>query len=109
MVMNIGKAYGFPLKKKQASDVVMEIAGTVGMGFVAQQTIIGLYKTIVPFAGGVFTIPFVWGITYGMGRVASYYFRCKKEGKEWDKNVAKIEFNKGKSQGKKASKKEKAG
>ena len=103
MVMNIGKVYGFPLGKKQAHEVMMEIAGVVGMGFLAQQTVIGLYKTIVPFAGGIFTIPLVWGATYGIGRVARYYFECKKEGKKWDKTIAKSEFKKGKAQGMKNS------
>ena len=107
MVMNIGKAYGFNLGEKQVYEFMMEIAGVAGMGFLAQQTVLGLYKTIVPFAGGLFTIPLVWGATYGIGRVARYYFECKTEGKEWDKTSAKREFKKGKAQGMKTSEKKK--
>jgi len=102
MILNIGKAYGFPLKKKEAQDIVTEIAGVVGLGFIAQQTVIGLYKTIIPFAGALTTIPLVWAATYGIGRVGKYYFECKKAGKKWDKSTAKKEFKKGKEEGKKA-------
>ncbi|HPN72409.1 MAG TPA: DUF697 domain-containing protein [Candidatus Omnitrophota bacterium] len=105
MVMNIGKVYGFDISQKKAHEVITEIAGVVGLGYLAQQTVIGLYKTIVPFAGGVFTIPFVWGSTFGIGRVAKYYFENLKGGKKkMDKNIAKQEFKKGLEQGKKESK-----
>ena len=54
------------------SEIYKEILGVLGLSFLAQQTAIGLYKTILPFLGAITTIPLVFVLTYSIGKVKSY-------------------------------------
>ena len=60
------------------SQVYKEILGLLGLSYLAQQTAIGLYKTVLPFLGGFMTIPLVFGLTYAIGKVMNFYFVSKK-------------------------------
>jgi len=88
MVMKIGHLYGFSISKERAASIVKELAGVVGMGWVAKNLILAGYKTFIPYAGGFFTVPLVFGACYGIGKVADLYFRCKQEGRTFDKKEA---------------------
>jgi uncharacterized protein (DUF697 family) len=72
---------GMPLTEKEAADLVKEISGVAGLGMVAQQIALGLYKTGLPFLAGFTTIPLVYGLTYAMGRVMDFYLEKKQRGK----------------------------
>jgi uncharacterized protein (DUF697 family) len=67
------------------SQVYKEILGLLGLSYLAQQTAIGLYKTVLPFLGGFMTIPLVFGLTYAIGKVMNFYFVSKTEGKKFTK------------------------
>ena len=88
MVMKIGHLYGFSINKERAASIVKELVGVVGMGWLAKNAILVGYKTFIPYAGGVFTVPLVFGTCYGIGKVADLYFRCKREGRTFDKEKA---------------------
>ncbi len=67
------------------NEIYKEIIGLLGLSFLAQQTAIGLYKTILPFLGAVTTIPLVFILTYSMGKVMNYYFVSKTKGETLSK------------------------
>jgi len=104
MGTRIGAIRGMPITESKATDIIKELAGVVGMGLLAQQLVIGGYKTVIPFWGAVVTIPIVFGLTYAIGRVMDMYFKQKiKDGKTNDevlKQLFKDELKKGKKMGK---------
>lgn len=68
---------GVPVSESDAADWVKEIIGIVGMGIIAQQIAIGIWKTVTFGLGGVLTIPLVYGLTYAVMKVADVYFSAK--------------------------------
>ena len=79
----IAEARGY---KFSMSEIYKEILGLIGLAYLAQQTAIGLYKTILPFLGAITTIPLVFILTYTIGKVMDYYFVSKTEGKKVTKD-----------------------
>ena len=74
----IAEARGY---KFSMSQIFKEILGLIGLAYLAQQTAIGLYKTVLPFLGALTTIPLVFILTYAIGSVMDYYFVSKTQGK----------------------------
>ncbi len=74
----IAEARGY---KFSMSQIFKEILGLIGLAYLAQQTAIGLYKTVLPFLGALTTIPLVFVLTYAIGSVMDYYFVSKTQGK----------------------------
>ena len=65
----IAEARGY---KFSMSEIYKEILGVLGLSFLAQQTAIGLDKTVLPFLGAITTIPFVFVLTFAIGKVMNY-------------------------------------
>lgn len=99
MVVKIGEVYGFNFTLERSADILKELAGVIGIGWLAKNLILTGYKTIIPFAGGFFTIPLVFGSCYAIGKVADYYFKCKSDNVPFDENFAKKLFEKAKKEG----------
>ena len=93
MVMKLGQLYGFEITKERAFNILKELGGVVGLAWIGKNLILLGYKTVVPFLGGFFTVPMVFGVCYGMGKVASLHFEHKKAGKKFDLQHAKELFN----------------
>ena len=72
--------------KFSMSQIYKEILGLIGLAYLAQQTAIGLYKTVLPFLGAITTIPLVFVLTYAIGKVMDYYFVSKTQGKKISKD-----------------------
>ncbi len=112
MAERLAAIRGVPMAKGSAKELLSDLAKVIGLGMVAQQVALGLYKTGLPFLAGFTTIPLVYGLTYGIGNVLDYIFiqrakgnkvspdeikkawaRAKKEGmakgKEYRKNMKK--------------------
>lgn len=104
MVLKVGEVYGFKISLDRANEILKEMAGVLGLAWLAKNTILTGYKTVIPFAGGFFTIPLVFGSCYGIGKVADYYFKSKVENTEFDKEFAKKLFKISKSEGTKLGK-----
>ena len=98
---------GYNISEAGAKEVFKELAGLVGLGFLAQQLAIGAYKTVLPFLGAITTIPLVFGLTFGMGRVMDYYFIKKIKGEKIDKETLQNIFKKARAEGKTRSKENK--
>ena len=75
------------------------------MGLLSQQLIISLYKTFIPFLGAITTIPLVFGMTYGMGKVMNAYFKAKIKGETISKSEITKIFKNAKKQGQEIGKK----
>jgi uncharacterized protein (DUF697 family) len=80
MGVRLSAIRGMPLSEVEAKDLLKEISGVVGLGMVAQQIALGLYKVGLPFLAGFTTIPLVYGLTYAIGRVMDYYLEKKSRG-----------------------------
>jgi uncharacterized protein (DUF697 family) len=107
MGKKIADIRGFNISEAGAKEIFKELAGLVGLGFLSQQLVIGAYKTVLPFISGVTTIPLVFGLTYGMGKVMDYYFEKKIKGEKIDPEMVKSIFKKAKAEGKQKSKENK--
>ena len=89
MGTRIGAIRGVPVSEAKATDIIKEIAGVVGLGLLAQQLVIGGYKTFIPFLGALTTIPIVYGMTYAIGKVIDVYFIKKKRNQKFDRRIKK--------------------
>lgn len=99
MGTRIGAIRGLPVSERSAADLVKELAGVVGLGFLAQQLAIGAYKTVLPFLGAITTIPLVFGLSYAMGHVMDEYYRRKVRGEQLSPALMKEIWNKAKKKG----------
>lgn len=71
---------GMPISDTKANELLKEVLGTVGMGMLAQQAALGLYKVGLPLMAGFTTIPLVYGLTFAIGRTMDYYLKEKARG-----------------------------
>lgn len=108
MGTRIGAIRGLPVTEHSAADLIKELAGLIGLGFLAQQLAIGAYKTVLPFLGAITTIPLVFGLTYAMGHVMDEYYRRKVRGEklspEQMKTIWKDAKKKGEAEGRSRAK-----
>jgi uncharacterized protein (DUF697 family) len=86
MGKKIASLRGYIIKENSIESILKEISGIIGMGIIAQQLVIGAYKTVLPFFGGFTTIPVVYGLTYGIGQVMDYYILAKINGMSINKS-----------------------
>ena len=104
MGKKIADIHGYNISEQGAKEIFKEIAGLVGMGLLSQQLAIGAYKTFIPFLGAITTIPLVFGLTYGMGKVMNAYFKAKIKGEKISKENIQEIFKNAKKQGQKIGK-----
>lgn len=95
---------GMPITEARANELLREILGTVGMGMLAQQAALGLYKVGLPFFAGLTTIPVVYGLTYAVGRIMDYYLKEKSRGKSVSASDLKRMWREAKKEGRKRGK-----
>lgn len=88
MVTTMSRVMGMPVGKHDAREVIAYVAGVVGLGLLAQQSILGLYKTVIPFAGGLTTIPLVYSATMGLGYAAKAVLDARRR----DQTITKEEI-----------------
>ena len=95
---------GLPVSESDASDWIKEIIGMVGLGIVAQQTAIAVWKLVTFGLGSFLTIPLVYGLTYAIMKVADAYFSAKarkeKLSEDQIKAIWQSAFREGKGKGK---------
>jgi uncharacterized protein (DUF697 family) len=108
MGVRLSAIRGMPLSDAQATDLLKEIAGVVGLGMVAQQVALGLYKVGLPFLAGFTTIPLVYGLTYAIGRIMDYYLEKKSKGQTVSNADLKNMWSKFREEGKQQAKDAKA-
>jgi uncharacterized protein (DUF697 family) len=99
---------GMPISDAKANELLKEVLGTVGMGMLAQQAALGLYKVGLPFLAGFTTIPLVYGLTYAIGRTMDYYLKEKAKGNTIAAADLKTIWRQAKQEGEKEGKQFKA-
>lgn len=108
MGTRISTIRGMPLSEKEVGEVLKEIAGAVGLALLAQQLALGAYKTVLPFLAGFTTIPLVFGLSYGIGKVMDVYFINRAKGKKMSPEEIRAAWGEaqkeGKSEGKRRAK-----
>lgn len=82
MVVYLRNALGLTNDDQDPKELIAYLLGVVGWGLLAQQAIVGLYKTILPFMGGLTTIPLVYIATWGLGYSAKALLEAKLQGKK---------------------------
>lgn len=104
MGKKIASLRGYEITENSIESILKEISGVIGLGIIAQQLLIGAYKTVLPFLGGITTIPAVYGLTYGIGKVMDYYIVAKINGNKINKSeiekIFKFSRKIGESEGK---------
>ncbi|MBE0595840.1 MAG: hypothetical protein IH614_01070 [Desulfuromonadales bacterium] len=68
---------GVPVSESDASNWIKEIISLVGMGIIAQQLAIAIWKVVTFGLGGLLTIPLVYGLTFAIMKVSDAYFTAK--------------------------------
>jgi len=95
---------GLNVTESQIKVLLKEIGSVIGLGLLAQQLVIGAYKTFIPFLGALTTIPIVYGLTYAIGKTMDAYLIKKAKGLTMTKSQMKSVFEemlkKGKREGK---------
>ena len=71
MVITIGHIYGRKVTKAEATDLLLEVGATTGIGMLARQGI----KALIPVLGPLLTIPAAFAANWAIGRVAMEYFK----------------------------------
>ncbi len=100
MGVRLSAIRGMPLSDAEATDLLKEIAGVVGLGMAAQQAALGLYKIGLPFLAGFTTIPLVYGLTYAIGWVMDLYLEKKSRGQTMSKADVISAWAKARAEGK---------
>lgn len=77
----------------EGKEILLTIASATGAGLVAQQGLVGLYKTFMPFVGAVTAIPMAFATTFAIGTVAKTVIEKRLKNEEVDKEMIKNEFN----------------
>ena len=94
---------GVRMSESEAIDWVKEIIGIMGLGFIAQQLAIGVWKIVTFGAGGLLTLPLVYALSFAIMKVADAYFSGKSRGEklsdEMIKDIWKRAFKEGKTKG----------
>ena len=99
MGSRIAAIRGVPVSESEASDIIKEIIGAIGMGMIAQQLAIGLYKTILPGLAGFTTIPLVYGLSYAIMNVMDAYFVAKASNRRLSEDEIRTLWSKAKTAG----------
>lgn len=86
MGKKIADIRGYKINENSIELILKEISGIIGMGIIAQQLVIGAYKTFLPFFGAITTIPAVYGLTYGIGKSMDHYITTKINGNQINKS-----------------------
>ena len=96
---------GVPVSESESNDLIKELIGVVGLGIIAQQLAISVWKIVSFGAGGLLTVPLVYALTYAIMQLIDAYYlaKSKKEtlSKDQMKTLWKEAFKKGKSEAKK--------
>ena len=100
MGVKIANIHGIKISEQEGVEIVKELFGLIGLGVMAQQFAIGLYKTVLPFIGAVTTIPLVYGLTYAIGGAINFYFEEKAAGRSVDKEKLQRIFKSARKEGK---------
>ena len=85
MGTRIANIRGIKISEQEGSDIVKEMIALGGMGYLAQQTAIGIFK-MIPGLGSLLSVPVVISLTYAIGKVMDAHFKSKSMGRTLPKS-----------------------
>lgn len=77
MMAALNKVLGNSFEDSSLKEILTSLIGVVGWGTLAQYTILGLYKTVIPFMGAITTIPLVYAATFALGTGGKWLIEAK--------------------------------
>lgn len=99
----IAAVRGVAISESDARDYIKGIFGMVGMGIVAEQFAIGVWKLVTFGFGGIFTVALDYAMTYAVMNVSDAYFSAKARGETLTRDQIKViwksAFREGKKKG----------
>lgn len=101
MGSRIAAIRGVPVSESEAEEILKEIVGALGLGFLAQYAAITIWKFLTAGFGGVMTIPIVYGLTFAIMRVMDQYFIAKAENKRLTPSEIKSLWQRARAEGEK--------
>jgi uncharacterized protein (DUF697 family) len=104
MAERLAAVRGVPLSRASATELITDLAKVIGLGMLAQQAALGLYKVGLPFLAGFTTIPLVYGLTYAIGRVLDYLFIQRAKGVRVSPEQIKDIWSRSREEGKRKGK-----
>lgn len=100
MVTYLNRVIGNPFDKNKVEEIVAYLAGVVGWGVLAQQLILGAYKTVIPYLGAITTIPLVYAANYALGIGAKAILESKVRNETLKKDELKNIMSRAKEEAK---------
>jgi len=82
MAERLAAVRGVPVSEGSAMELMIDLVKVVGLGMLAQQAALGLYKVGLPFLAGFTTIALVYGLTYAIGKVVDHFYIERVKGKK---------------------------
>ena len=92
MATRLASIHGISVTKASAWENVTDLGKVIGLGLLAQQVALGLYKIGLPGLSGLTTIPLVYALTYGIGQLLNemYLRRSKNKDKMTEKEIKEM-------------------
>lgn len=103
--IRLAAIHGIHVTESETGDLIKQVISLMGMGYIAQQVAIAIWKTVTFGLGGYLTIPLVYGLTYAIMKTCNYYFIEKSKGKNLSDEQLKDLFSKLMKEGKKRGEK----
>ena len=100
MGIKISEIRNLDFKENEIKTMIKEAGALIGLGMAGQNFVLTAYKIGVPGAGGLMTIPLVYGATYGIGKVMDFYFIKKSKNEAISKMEIRNIWKKAKEEGK---------
>lgn len=108
MAERLAAVRGVPMSQASITEILTDLAKVIGLGMLAQQAALGLYKVGLPFLAGFTTIPLVYGLTYAIGKVLDYLVIQRAKGRKVSAAEIRDVWSKAKAEGKSKGKDYKA-
>lgn len=94
---------GVVISESDAVDYIKGISGMVGMGILAEQVAIGLWKIVTFGMGGILTFTLDYAMTYAVMKVSDAYFSARARGETLDRarirDIWQAAYREGKKKG----------
>jgi uncharacterized protein (DUF697 family) len=74
MVVGVGRVYGRKLNRSEGVQLFTELAAAAGASMAARRLWIAISKFLLPGIGGWVQLPYVFAVTWALGRMAMVYF-----------------------------------
>jgi len=97
----IASIRGVPVNESDVLDLIKEVLGVIGLGVIAQQIGLAVWKVVTGGIGGLLTLPMVYALTYAVMTVIDEHYMAKVKNRKLSDDVIKDIWKKAFRKGKK--------